>query len=956
MKKTLIKSILLGAMTLGMMIGCNEPSSSTSNSITPNSTTSSTVSSSSSEITSSITTSSSDSSSSTSSSISSSNTSSSSSSSSSSSVAPTPTLTGITLDTANVKKAYVQGEALDLTGLVVTANYSDNTNEVVTNYTTNPANGAVLNNTGAIPVTVAYERATNSFNVIVTKAPKSAWTEEEAKLMSDHLHGEVLPYTGFEESIVTYVDAYKAIAIMGGTADDDTLLAYSRALSYNGYLLVSSTDLVFEKGVMTEAGKRFVQVTVMSLQGSLAIVALDPYIYEFPTEFVTKVAKNYFNSNAVIPAIQADYYTTAEAQEGAGLVCYMESTKDDAGYSDILTAANWKVQSEKVNDGYVAISPDDAYMINYTYNTQYKALLIVYSEINIFWNDAPIKAFFAKYNGTYVDVPALNVAGGQYYFEEADTNEYFFEKGEIDMVVAFYKVYGATSEDAQNYMTTLRNAGYKVLNSENSYSATKAVEGKGLFRIDYSFDPQGSVITLIFYIYLEPFPTTEFPQKEISEALGGYLTDTVPGYTGETTGFQLNNDSYGLYIVVEVEQGTEAAAIEAYKATLVENGYSIDEGTSQYISEHHEIYISLYPDAGSFKITIFRAPYLSWPSAQIAAFLGEEVTDTLPAFVDDEAQEFWFENQEDRDDLLITIYYWGEDENGDQIDFDTEEKVNNYIETLTSNGFFKFMENEDGDEYYVSKNLQIIVMIQYNDIWDEINIFINTVASLTAGQWPTYHVNYFLNKHNYTDELPEYEGEFVSAEATIGLSTLKIDVVLDTNNAEEIKPAADSYIDTLEQAGFEYFEELGEGQCKRYYSPNKQYEVSVMYQPDGFTVQIDEMANDSKVTTTFPTEDLYAAHPELEGVLPVMVDGEATFETQIQSDWVEIYVMYEDTSLIAGAMEAYAAALVEAGFEPQADTAGYDMVYFSPDNTYYVALTDWSDYETPGFDIEIYYL
>ena len=245
--------------------------------------------------------------------------------------------------------------------------------------------------------------------------------------------------------------------------------------------------------------------------------------------------------------------------------------------------------------------------------------------------------------------------------------------------------------------------------------------------------------------------------------------------------------------------------------------------------------------------------------------------------------------------------------------------------------------------------------VEYDDVWDEIYVFINTVEALTAGKWPEQHINYFLDLHHYTDELPAYEGEFVSANATIGLSALTIDVVLDTNDAEEIKAAADSYIETLEQAGFEYFEELGEGQCKRYYSPNKEYEVSVMYQPDGFTVQIDEIANERQVTTTFPTEELYAAHPELEDVLPVVVEGEATFDTQIQSDWVEIYVVYEDTSLIASGMEAYIKSLVDAGFKAQEDTAGYDVVYFSPDGTYYVCVTDWSYYDPAGFDIEIYY-
>ena len=946
MKKSLIKSILLGAITLGMMIGCNEPAS-TSSSLTPSSTPSSTVSSSSSEITSSSVTSSSESSSSASSSLPS-------NSSSSSSSSTAPALTGITLDTANVKKSYIQGEALDLTGLVVTAKYSDNTTEAVTNYTTNPANGAALNNTGAIPVTIAYGRFTEFFNVIVTKAPKSAWTEQEAKLMSDVLYGEVLPYTGFEESKVNYNEQYNAIVILGGTASEAAFESYARALSFNGYILVNANEMIFEKSVQTEAGKRFVQVTLMDNKGQFAVVALDPYYYAFPTDFATYVADHYFGSKAVLPAIQADYYELVENESAVGIIAYMDATTDDAGYSEILATAGWTVQSEKVNGNYLAVAPDSAYMIAFVYNSQYGALLISYSPVN-FWNEAAIKAFFTKYNGTYVDLPVLNIVGAAYYFSEADTNEYFYEQGSIDMVVAFLEIYGATADDGRNYMAVLQDAGFKVLNSKTSYSATKAVEGKGLFRLDYSFDPEKSILTFIFYIYLEPFTTTEFPQDEISEALGGYLTDTVPGFVGETTGFQLNDDSYGLYIVVEVEQGTELVAIEAYKATLVENGYSLRyEGSSEYLSEHREIVISLQKDAGSFKIVIMREPYAYWPSTQIATYLGEDVTDTLPAFEDKDADSFAFEND---GGLCITIgYEYEEDEEGEEIEFDMEEATNKYLEALTDAGYFKFMEDDEGNEYYVSKNLQIVVMIDYDDIWDEIYVYINTVSALTEGQWPQYHIAYYLEAHNYTDELPAYEGDFVSAEATIGLSTLKIDVVLDTNDAEEIKAAADSYIETLEQAGFEYFEELGEGQCKRYYSPNKEYEVSVMYQPDGFTVQIDEMANDSKVTTTFPTEDLYATHPELEGVLPVVVDGEATFETQIQSDWVEIFVMYEDASLIADAMEAYAAALVEAGFKAQEDTAGYDVVYFSPDETYYVCVTDWSTYDTPGFDIEIYYM
>ena len=296
MKNSLIKSILLGAIAIGMMVGCDD-NSQTSSQLPPSSNTSSVISSSSSDIISSSTTSSSISSSST--------------SSSSSSVVPT--LTGITLDTTNVKKAYNYGDKLNLAGLVVTANYSDNSAKAVTDYTTNPANESTLNTHGEVTVkvtyqsfneqftitvdkvlteitlntdnvkkdyytgdaldltglevtakysdntvaavtdytanpangtvlsaikeervTISYQDKTASFKVKVTKAPKTAWTEQEANLMATVLYGEVLPFTGFEESQVRYNAQYNAIVIVGGEATQESLLAYARALSFNG--------------------------------------------------------------------------------------------------------------------------------------------------------------------------------------------------------------------------------------------------------------------------------------------------------------------------------------------------------------------------------------------------------------------------------------------------------------------------------------------------------------------------------------------------------------------------------------------------------------------------------------------------------------------------------------------------------------------------------------------------
>jgi len=84
---------------------------------------------------------------------------------------PGKTLTGITLNTASVKTAYNQNEPLDLSGLVVTASYSDSTSAAVTGYTSSPANGATLSTTETITVTISYTEGavarTNTFTVTV---------------------------------------------------------------------------------------------------------------------------------------------------------------------------------------------------------------------------------------------------------------------------------------------------------------------------------------------------------------------------------------------------------------------------------------------------------------------------------------------------------------------------------------------------------------------------------------------------------------------------------------------------------------------------------------------------------------------------------------------------------------------------------------------------------------------
>ena len=86
-------------------------------------------------------------------------------------------LSSISVSTMPTKTVYTSGEQLDLTGIVVTALYSDGQLSDVTNSCTfSPADGTVLSTTGIQAVSVSYTESgvtrTTSFNVGVDEEPE----------------------------------------------------------------------------------------------------------------------------------------------------------------------------------------------------------------------------------------------------------------------------------------------------------------------------------------------------------------------------------------------------------------------------------------------------------------------------------------------------------------------------------------------------------------------------------------------------------------------------------------------------------------------------------------------------------------------------------------------------------------------------------------------------------------
>ena len=84
---------------------------------------------------------------------------------------PTPTLSSIIISQKPAKLSYDYDEALDLTGLVVKAKYSDGSEKTVSGWTSSPDPWTKLTTSGSVTVTITYEEKTTSFTITVAQKP-----------------------------------------------------------------------------------------------------------------------------------------------------------------------------------------------------------------------------------------------------------------------------------------------------------------------------------------------------------------------------------------------------------------------------------------------------------------------------------------------------------------------------------------------------------------------------------------------------------------------------------------------------------------------------------------------------------------------------------------------------------------------------------------------------------------
>lgn len=464
-------------------------------------------------------------------------------------------------------------------------------------------------------------------------APAPDWTAEQKSIMSEHLHGVVLPFFK-SEATVEYDSQYDEVVITADVAGTETKDYGAKFTAADGWENISDqydvpatamgeTFFAFQKAVTVTEGTRYISLQFASMagqefsaEGKFTLYASDPFTYDWPAEAWAEVIAYYFeDATDVVPPIQADRYEPyAPSSGGFATFCYMESTTQDAGYSAILTQAGWDVQEEKDEDGYfVAVAPSGLFAVAYLY-------LNSMGSLNIWLAPAPAKTYdafpaealaasiaaYAEDGAVAFEFPVFAKEGAKFTYEEDEYNALYIAYGLPEYAGAIITAAPVVEDDYTAYKAAFVTASWTVEDAARGtgFTATKDIENVGTASIDVSF--ASGEIEITVYFIPKPFPAAEWPAEEVAAFLASedVKTDSLPAanFEGASYNFYTN---FGTGVTVIVGEDKVADAMAAYGAALVEAHFTYDEESKQYTSPNGEFYVKLYEGSdGGFDIDI----------------------------------------------------------------------------------------------------------------------------------------------------------------------------------------------------------------------------------------------------------------------------------------------------------------------------------------------------------------
>ena len=655
------------------------------------------------------------------------------------------------------------------------------------------------------------------------------WSAEAIALMKEHLYGVVLPYFYLYEATVSYDAEYDVITLTtADSLDVGELEIYADVLDEEGW---DVTDISVANGypagvayrasltVNTEEGDRHLDALFYTVNdkgapatsGRLYFEVGDPYLYDFPEEFILDLISYYFDTEILPPEFEADFYEVSE--RNMAVYCYTDSLTALADYTAALKAAGWTVLDEADEDGYwTAVSPDGSYAISFKYDESYGDLDIYFGPSPL-WPSAAIAAFLEACELEDVTIPAFTGDGLSFQWSVGEN----WLTGELEGTMV---IYGVDGESIENYCGALTLAGYDVEYDGESFdfTATLPLDGGYSYVIDgFYYATYGAILITLPSSLIAPLPT-EWPADDLAAFFGEEITDVLPPFSGEATGYELISDFFGDALVVTVGEGKEDDALATYIEDLTKAGYVANGATYYgdpiYDSPNGQIRVDVYTAGdGTFTIELGLVPSKAWPSEQIAGFLGEGCKDTVPAYNSDDVSFVEFEGEEGDDYARVMVYFDEED--------DAEQALADYMAILSENGYGVYASDIYGDPFYATANKEVSINLWLDSDYDGyclvVDIYpyveadeINNVAAYRyiATSLKRY---YGLSVPVITDEAIG-EGAFVNAfygDSDLGDFDLMLTLELAYASADAANAALEAYKTVLAGAGYTYSDSKG---------------------------------------------------------------------------------------------------------------------------------------------------
>ena len=295
--------------------------------------------------------------------------------------------------TAPTKLAYTTADtALDLTGMVVTANYSDATQRVITEgYTVSTVD---FSTAGDKTVTVTFEGKTDSFTITVAQAKPTAWDADLTAKFQANLYGYVPPFfysPDFGLGTLTWHEDTedKALWATGGTlaaqkeGEDSPLKPIGDLFIADGFVASVTPNFeeeeyyyIMEKAVTSEGKQRYIEARVATINtqgqfsngGQFYIEIGDSYFYDWAASGFEAAIKGAMNFSEDIPDLPEGlrylkrYLTIFEQQAQNGYVGFEAAGATVAlvnEYLDALENAGWTFKRSTREDiMYDVFSPE----------------------------------------------------------------------------------------------------------------------------------------------------------------------------------------------------------------------------------------------------------------------------------------------------------------------------------------------------------------------------------------------------------------------------------------------------------------------------------------------------------------------------------------------------------------------------------------------------------------------